>query len=96
MDLKKLSTLYLPHELIVHKFREYVADNKARAIIMQLTIRLFCNGLNRWFLPWLRAHNAQEVSVVKYVVVYGQIKAADQKYRQTIFGRDIVEQWSRI
>ena len=43
-----------------------------------------------------RAHNAQEVSVVKYIVVYGQIKAADQKYRQTIFGRDIVEQWSRI
>ena len=27
-----------------------------------------------------RAHNAQEVSVVKYIVVYGQIKAADQKY----------------
>ena len=43
-----------------------------------------------------QAHNAQEVSVVKYIVVYGQIKAADQKYRQTIFGRDIVEQWPRI
>ena len=43
-----------------------------------------------------QAHNAQEVSVVKYIAVYGQIKAADQKYRQTIFGRDIVEQWSRI
>ena len=40
--------------------------------------------------------NAQEVWVVKYIVVYGQIKATDQKYRQTIFGRDIVEQWSRI
>ena len=51
MDLKKLSTLYLPHELTLHKFREYVADNKARAIIVQLTIRLFCNGLSRWFLP---------------------------------------------
>ena len=43
-----------------------------------------------------RAHNAYEVSVVKYIVVCGQIKAADQKYRQTIFGRDIVEQWPRI
>ena len=43
-----------------------------------------------------RAHNAQEVWVVKYIVVYSQIKAADQKYRQTIFGWDIVQQWSRI
>ena len=31
MDLKKLLTIYLPHELTVCKFREYVADNKARA-----------------------------------------------------------------
>ena len=43
-----------------------------------------------------RAHNAWKVGVVKYKVVCGQIKAADQKYRQTIFGPDIVEQWSRI
>ena len=27
-----------------------------------------------------RAHNARKVRVVKYIVVYGQIKAADQKY----------------
>ena len=26
------------------------------------------------------AHNVQKVRVVKYIVVYGQIKAADQKY----------------
>ena len=52
--------------------------------------------LNAGFYRDYRAHNAQDVSVVKYMVVYGQIKAADQKYRQTIFGRDIVEQWSRI
>ena len=31
MDLKKLLTIYLPHELTICKFREYVADNKARA-----------------------------------------------------------------
>ena len=31
MDLKKLSTIYLPHELTVCKFREYVADSNARA-----------------------------------------------------------------
>ena len=33
MDLKKLSTIYLPHELTIRKFTEYVADNKARTII---------------------------------------------------------------
>ena len=27
-----------------------------------------------------RAHNVREVRVVKYIVVYGQIKAADQNY----------------
>ena len=27
-----------------------------------------------------RAHNVRKVRVVKYIVVYGQIKAADQKY----------------
>ena len=27
-----------------------------------------------------RAHNVRKVQVVKYIVVYGQIKAADQKY----------------
>ena len=27
-----------------------------------------------------RAHNVRKVQVVKYTVVYGQIKAADQKY----------------
>ena len=33
MDLKKLLTIYLPHELTIRKFREYVADNKAITII---------------------------------------------------------------
>ena len=27
-----------------------------------------------------RAHNVRKVRVVKYIVVYGQIKAADQNY----------------
>ena len=33
MDLKKLLTIYLPHELTIRKFTEYAADNKARTII---------------------------------------------------------------
>ena len=33
MDLKKLSTIYLRHELTVRKFWPDVADNKSRTII---------------------------------------------------------------
>ena len=44
------------------------------------TVTLFCNGFNRWFLLWFRAHNVRKVRVVKYIFVYGQIKAADEKY----------------
>ena len=46
----------------------------------RLTFRLFRNGFNRWFYCNSRAHNDRKVRVVKYIVVYGQIKAADQKY----------------
>ena len=35
-----------------------------------------------------RAHNVRKVRVVKYSVVYGQIKAADKKYCQN-------EKWRR-
>ena len=36
--------------------------------------------LTAGFYPDSRAHNDRKVRVVKYIVVYGQIKAADQKY----------------
>ena len=38
---------------------------------MVLTAGFYCES---------QAHNVQKVRVVKYIVVYGQIKAADQKY----------------
>ena len=38
---------------------------------MVLTAVFYCDS---------RAHNVRKVRVVKYIVVYGQIKAGDQKY----------------
>ena len=38
---------------------------------MVLTAGFYCDS---------RAHNVRKVRVVKYIVVYGQIKAAEQKY----------------
>ena len=46
----------------------------------RLTFRLFRNVLTAGFYCDSRAQNVRKVRVVKYIVVYGQIKAADQKY----------------
>ena len=43
-------------------------------------IRLARSGLNCWFYGDFRTHNVTKVRVLKYIFVYGQIKAADQKY----------------
>ena len=46
----------------------------------RLTFRLFRNGFNCRFYCDSSAHNVRKVRGVRYIVVYGQIKAADQKY----------------
>ena len=42
---------------------------------MVLTAGFYCDS---------RAHNVRKVRVVKYIVVYGQIKAADQKKKEKL------------
>ena len=50
---------------------------------MVLTAGFYCDS---------RAHNIRKVRVVKYIVVYGQIKAAGQKYRHNQkWGRKLKE-----
>ena len=46
-------------------------DLHSYCFAMVLTAGFYCDS---------RAHKAQKVRVVKYVVVYGQINAADKKY----------------
>ena len=46
-------------------------DLHSDCFAMLLTAGFYCDS---------RAHNVRKVRVVKYMVVYGQIKAADQKY----------------
>ena len=55
----------------------HVHDQKSRTSnFARLTFILFRNG----FYSDSRAHNVRKVRVVKYIVFYGQIKAADPKY----------------
>ena len=46
-------------------------DLHSDCFAMLLTAGFYCDS---------RAHNVRKVRVVKYIVVYGQIRAADQKY----------------
>ena len=51
------------------------------------------SGCHRWFS---QAHDVRKDRVVKYVVVYRQIKVADQKYCQNEqFERDLDDFWPR-
>ena len=52
----------------------------ARQISRDLPSDCFAMALTAGFYYDSRAHNVRKVRVVKYIVVYGQIKAADQKY----------------
>ena len=51
-----------------------------RKISRDLHSHCFAMVLTACFYFDSRAHNVRKVRVVKYIVVYGQIKAADQKY----------------
>ena len=57
-----------------------MSRNLARQISRDLHPDCFAMVLTAGFYSDSRAHNVRKVRVVKYIVVYGQIKAADQKY----------------
>ena len=57
-----------------------MSKNLARQISCALHSYCFAMVLTADFYCDSRAHNVGKVRVVKYIVVYGQIKAADQKY----------------
>ena len=57
-----------------------MSRNVARQISRALHSHSFAMVLTAGFYCDSRAHNVRKVRVVKYIVVYGQIKAADQKY----------------
>ena len=54
--------------------------NLARQISRDLPSDCFVMVLTAGFCCDSRAQNVRTVRVVKYIAVYGQIKAADQKY----------------
>ena len=58
----------------------FMSRNLARQISRDLHSNCFAMVLTAGLYSDSRAHNDLKVRVVKYVVVYGQIKAADQKY----------------
>ena len=57
-----------------------MSRNLARQISRDLHSDCFAMVLTAGFYCDSRAHNVLKVRVVKYTVVYSQIKAADQKY----------------
>ena len=57
-----------------------MSRNLARQISRDLHSDCFAMVLTAGFYCDSRAQNVRKVRVVKYIVVYGQIKAADQKY----------------
>ena len=57
-----------------------MSRNLSRQISRDLHSHCFAMVLTACFYWDYRAHNVWKVRVVKYRVVYGQIKAADQKY----------------
>ena len=57
-----------------------MSKDLARQIARDLHSYCFAIVLTAGFYLDSRAHNVGKVWVVKYIVVYGQIKAADQKY----------------
>ena len=65
-------------KLLIYHEEMYNTYNKSESytfpFAIVLTAGFYCDS---------RAHNARKVRVVKYIVVYSQIKAADQKFATT-------------
>ena len=68
---------YISREILVYS--AIMSRNLARQISPVLHSGSFAMVLTAGFYCDSRAHNVRKVRVVKYIVVYGQIKAADQK-----------------
>ena len=68
---------YISREILVYS--AIMSRNLARQILPALHSGSFAMVLTAGFYCVSRAHNVRKVRVVKYIVVYGQIKAADQK-----------------
>ena len=60
-----------------------MSRNLARQISRDLHSDCFAKVLIARFYCDSRAHNVRKVRVVKYIVVYGQIKATDQNIAPT-------------
>ena len=60
--------------------RVNMSRNLARQISRDLDSDCFATGLIAVFYFDSRAHNVRKVRVVKYIVVYSQIKYGDQTY----------------
>ena len=58
----------------------FMSTNLARQISHDLHSHCFAMFLTAGFYCDSQAHDVEKVRVVKYIVVYGQIKAANQKY----------------
>ena len=72
--------LYIRWQHFCHKTVWYMSRNLVRQISRDLHSNGFAMVLTAGFYSDSWAHNVQKVRVVKCIVVYGQIKAADQKY----------------
>ena len=65
-----------------------MSRNRARQILRDLHSHCFAMVLTAGFYCDSRAHNVRKVRGVKYIAVYGQIKAADKEYCQ-------IQNWRR-
>ena len=77
-DARERIKQYISREILVYS--AIISRNLARQISPALHPGRFAMVLTAGFYCDFRAHNVRKVRAVKYIVVYGQMKAADQKY----------------
>ena len=77
-DARERIKQYISREILVYS--AIMSRNLARQISPALHSGRFAMVLTAGFYCDFRAHNVRKVRAVKYIAVYGQMKAADQKY----------------
>ena len=77
-DARERIKQYISREILVYS--AIMSRNLARQISPALHSGRFAMVLTAGFYCDFRAHNVRKVRAVKYIVVYGQMNAADQKY----------------
>ena len=77
-DARERIKQYISREILVYS--AIMSRNLARQILPALHSGRFAMVLTAGFYCDFRAHNVRKVRAVKYIFVYGQMKAADQKY----------------